>query len=88
LLLSNSQKNNLIKILFVKLYNNNYFNICLFLFYFFVYYLFEIESLYIEVEERENKVDKNNRIELQKISLLYIQKRDNNSSIYAFLLLL
>jgi len=87
-LLSNSQKNNLIKILFVKLYNNNYFNICLFLFYFFVYYLFEIESLYIEVEERENKVDKNNRIELQKISLLYIQKRDNNSSIYAFLLLL
>jgi len=88
LLLSNSQKNNLIKILFVKLYNNNYFNICLFLFYSFVYYLFEIESLYIEVEERENKVDKNNRIELQKISLLYIQKRDNNSSIYAFLLLL
>ena len=88
MLLSNSQKNNLIKILFVKLYNNNYFNICLFLFYFFVYYLFEIESLYIEVEERENKVDKNNRIELQKISLLYIQKRDNNSSIYAFLLLL
>jgi len=87
-LLSNSQKNNLIKILFVKLYNNNYFNICLFLFYSFVYYLFEIESLYIEVEERENKVDKNNRIELQKISLLYIQKRDNNSSIYAFLLLL
>jgi len=88
LLLSNSQKNNLIKILFVKLYNNNYFNICLFLFYSFVYYSFEIESLYIEVEERENKVDKNNRIELQKISLLYIQKRDNNSSIYAFLLLL
>jgi len=40
--------------------------------------------LYTKDKDKENKFNKDNRIELQNIALLYIQERDNNNSIYAF----
>jgi len=40
--------------------------------------------LYIEDKDRKNKNNKNNRVELQNITLLYIQERDNNNFVYIF----
>jgi hypothetical protein len=43
--------------------------------------------LYIEDKNKESKFNKNNKIELQDIALLYIQEKDNNNFVYAFFII-
>jgi len=38
-------------------------------------------------ENKENKFDENNKIELQNVALLYIQERNNNNFVCAFFII-
>jgi len=40
-----------------------------------------------EDKDKENKFDKNNKIELQNTALLYIQERDNNNFVCTFFII-